>query len=227
MTDTQPYIKWLLPDGRPAHGGKGTWPLPPTTGPGASLSVTGPLVPCENGLHLCRLSDAPQWIAEGAAPYLVQYRGELLAADDKVVVREARLIRPLVWNDRVARLFAADCAERALSRIPNADPRSHAAVKAARMLARGQLSDAAGAAAWSAAGAAAGAAAWAAAGAAAWSAAAAVRAAAGSAAAAAWAAAGAAAWSAAAAVRAAAGAAEREWQGQRLWFYLTGNEESV
>ena len=107
---------------------------------------------------------------------------------------------------RTQRLFACDCADRALARIASPDPRSIEAVRVARLYADGQATDAelaaarAAGAAWDAAGAAARAAgaAWDAAGAAARDAA--------------GAAAGAAAWDARAAAWAAAWAAEIEWQ---------------
>jgi hypothetical protein len=109
------------------------------------------------------------------------------------------------------RLWVADCAARVLH-IAN-DPRSTAAVVAARQFARGEIDDAALGAAWAAALDAASAAAWAAASAAAW--------------AAAWAA-GDAAWAAASAAGdaawAAATAAEKLWQFDRLIERLSVNE---
>ena len=106
---------------------------------------------------------------------------------------------------RTQRLFACDCAERALSRIASPDPRSIEAVRVARLYADSKATAVELAAAWAAAWAA-----WDAARYAAWDAArAAARAAARDAA---WAARDA-AWAAAeAAARAATGAAEIEWQ---------------
>ena len=89
---------------------------------------------------------------------------------------------------RTQRLFACDCAERALARIASPDPRSIEAVRVARLYADGQATDAELGAAWDAV--------WAA------------RDAAG--------AAGAAAWDAAWAARDAAWAAEIEWQVGRM-----------
>jgi len=111
---------------------------------------------------------------------------------------------------RTQRLFACDCAARALSRVAAPDQRSIDAERVARLHADGQATDAELAAAWDVAWAADGAVAWAAGDAAwaAWAAQTAVGAAA-------WAA----AWAAQAAARAAAGDAwadagdaEREWQ---------------
>ena len=123
---------------------------------------------------------------------------------------------------RVLRLFASDCAEKALCTEREAgrepDGALWAAVEAARAYARGEIGArelrAARAAAWAAADVAADVAAWAATDAAAWAAAAA----------AAWAAAAAAAYAAAYAAYAAADAvcAERDWQAARLLAYLQG-----
>lgn len=136
-------------------------------------------------------------------------------------------------TERQARLFAADCAERALSRVESPDPRSVAAVKAARDFAEGRIGhnelDAAGAAAWAAewdaawdaAKDATGDAEWSAARSAAWSAESAADTAEW---AAMWAAERAAEWSAEWSAAWDARAAEREWQAQRIAYYLNGEE---
>jgi hypothetical protein len=208
--------KVLNEHGAPNNGGKGTWPLPTAEGPGDWIEVTGPLVPCRTGLHLC---DGELQLLGWLGPriFVAEHDGERIGhEDDKIVVRRARLLHETAWDERIARLFAADCAERVLPIFererPNDDgPRK--AIEAARAFARGEIDRQQLAAAWAAAWAAAGDAAWAAA----WAAARA----------AAWAAAGdaarAAAWAAAwAAARPAARAAERQWQAERLSQYLTG-----
>ena len=142
-------LPWRLPrdDGQP-----GEW-MPP---------IEGELVPCKNGYHLCRERDLPFWLDEAL------YEAEAAGGDrvdvdkgrTKVVVREARLVRRIeAWNERTARLFAADCAERQLfaereaGREPH--PASWAALDVARRYARGQATvtqlDAADSAAYSAA----------------------------------------------------------------------------
>ena len=234
----------VLDKGRKAyHGGMGTWP-----NPGTWLEVEGPLVPCENGLHLCRERDLVGWL--GPEIWEVEYEGERVDADDKIVVRKARLIRKLeTWNERTARLYAGDCAERVLhiyeKRYPD-DKRPREAIETARRYAEGKATEKELAAAWAAASAAArdaasdaasaaardaawdaaSAAAWAAASDAAWDAAS--DAAWDAARDAAWDAASAAAWAAAsdaarAATNAAAWAAEREWQTARLMSVLYPN----
>jgi hypothetical protein len=208
------------------------------------------LQPCRYGYHLAKDGQLLDWLAPTVYEAEPCPDHPPVDAGGKWVTCRVRLVRRCVWDDRVARLFAADVAEsallgeRALGREP--DRRSWAAVDVARRFAIGEADaaerDAARDAAWDAARDAAGAAArdaaWAAAGAAAWDAAGdaagaaardAARDAAGAAARdAAWAAAGAAAWAAARdAARAAAWAAARDAARdaiyRRLTIYLAGD----
>ncbi len=184
--------KWLLP----SHGHPGKW-MP---------QIEGIVAPCQNGYHLCRPDDLIEWL--GPATYVAETRGEMVKSDNKIIVREARLIRRLQWSERMARLFAADCAEHVLSvfekRYPT-DARPRKCIRVARRYAKGKATQQELAAARDAARAAA----WAAAVAAAWTAGAAG-----------------AAWTAVAAAWAAAGdavgaAVERKWQTRRLFEYLS------
>ena len=193
--------------------------------------IDGDLIPCVNGYHVCQDSDLLGWL--GPVICEAEIGGGCIRARDKTVARTARITRMLgTWNERTARLFACDCAERVLPLFersyPN-DSRPREAIETARRFANSQATAeelaaarvAARAVAWAAARAAAWAVAWDAAGDAA-------RVAARDAArVAAWAV----AWAAARAVagdaaRVAAGdaawAAEREWQTQRLMEYLRG-----
>ncbi len=198
----------VLGDGGQCIYGTGSWPLPVGDEPGERLVVEGKLAPCANGLHLCRAGDLIHWL--GAEIYEAEtFSGERIDDDNKIVVREARLVRRIeTWNESTARLFAADCAERVLPIFererPN-DNRPRKAIEVARAVARGTADMAALRSAWDAADAAG-------TPAAARAAAAAVRDAAD------------ATWAAAAAVRDAGGAeaAERKWQTTRLFQYLNG-----
>ena len=89
--DMQHY-KVLAENGEPHHGGTGTWPLPNGVA-GGWLEVTGELVPCKNGLHLCRPGDLIEWL--GPVIYTAEYDGEMIEHNDKIVVRKARLIERL------------------------------------------------------------------------------------------------------------------------------------
>jgi len=210
-------------DGRKScNGGEGMWRIGRWMPP-----VDGELVPCENGYHLCRREDLICWL--GPNIFIAEHRGDIVECDEKVVVREARITKELkTWNERTARLFAADCAEHVLyiyEKLNDSKAPAHA-IQEARDYANGLItlgemaaaseaaSEAAMDAAWEAARDAAVDAAWAAARDAAR--------------AAAWAAAGDdAAWEAArnagwAAGWAAARADELGWKTERLFQYLNG-----
>src|SRR3990167_7897769 len=201
---TQTLYKVLHSDGLAYRGGNGKWFLPKGR-PGRWMPTLNPdkLKACEYGYHLCRRDDLILWL--GPVIFTAEYRGKRIDDTDKIVVQQARLLSKFeTWNDRTARLFACDCADRALVLIDKPDPRCIEAVRVARLYAIGEATQeqlAAARAAARAARDAAGAAAWAA-----W--------------AAAWAA-GDAAWAAArAAARAArdaAGAAAWKWQTKRLF----------
>ena len=154
------YYKVLGGNGRAVNGGTGVWPLPHGGHPGAWLAVEPPLIPCTHGLHLCRREDLVSWLGPTIWRVEIAPEAERLVCKDKIVVSQARIVaRVTTWNERTARLFAADCAEHALKaeqgvgREP--DARSWAAMQAARDYAEGRLSDkariAARSAAWSAA----------------------------------------------------------------------------
>jgi hypothetical protein len=225
-------------DGTSCHGGHGRWTL------GRWRSVSGDLIACQRGLHLSRERDLVDWLGPVIWEAEVHPDAAMFEAPDKLVVSKARVIRRLdTWDERTARLFAADCAEHVVH-LCGDDPRPREAIEAARRYAEGKVTYHALDAAWAAARDAA----WAAADAAAaaardagWAAADAGWAAADAAVAAArdagWAAARAAARDAAAAadaawhatwaiaraaVKIAAWDTEREWQTARLMTYLRG-----
>ena len=106
--------KVLDAEGESCNGGEATWSLPVkredgTWQPGEWMpAIVGELVPCENGYHACRECDLVRWLGE--AIYELEYRGELVEDDDKVVVREARLLKRYEsWTEQSARLFACWC----------------------------------------------------------------------------------------------------------------------
>ena len=192
MTDL--LFKVLNSDGSAYHGGCGQWSLP-NSKPGAWMPPIANIEPCVRGYHLCSPTDLVYWL--GPTIYVAEYRGECVAANDKVVVAEARLLRLCEqWTERTARLFACDCAERVLP--SDADPHSRDAIAVSRRYAEGDATDAELAAAWAAA--------WAAASDAARAAARAA---------------------AAAAASTAAWAAERQWQAARLMELLEVGYEHV
>src|SRR3990172_668485 len=109
--------KVLDHDGTPCHGGSGQWALPAYGKPGAWMPrLTGTLIPCQYGYHLCERGDLVHWL--GPTIWEAETEAmEPLRDGNKSVVASARLLRKLeTWNPRTQRLFAADCAERALER---------------------------------------------------------------------------------------------------------------
>jgi len=127
--------KVLNEDMTSCNGGNATWKL------GEWMPVIdGELIPCENGYHLCRRGDLVEWFGETI--WEAEYRGEIVESDNKVVVREARVIRKLdTWNKRTARLFACDCAEQSLQYYENEypdDKRPREAIETARKYANGE-----------------------------------------------------------------------------------------
>ena len=141
---------------------------------GVWVKAKGPLSVCENGIHLCREKDLVYWLNKEI--YEAECRDdERINSDDKIVVREARLINRLkTWNEKTARLFACDCAEHVLplfeTKYPD-DKQPRRTIEMARKYAYGKATKKELAAAWDAARDAAWDAAWDAARAAAWAAA--------------------------------------------------------
>ena len=154
--------KVLNEDGS-ARQGTGTYSLPTDSTPGEWMPrIEGKLVPCRRGYHLCRREDLVHWL--GPVIYEAEARGDVIETDDKIVVPEVRLLRRVpTWNERTARLFACDCAERSLDMVERrgskVDPRSRKTIEVARRFAAGEATrgelvaarDAASAAAWDAA----------------------------------------------------------------------------
>lgn len=144
--------KVLGENGKPHNGGSGTWSLPAknddgTWTPGEWMpAIEGELISCENGYHLCREGDLIHWL--GPRIYDAEYRGDRIDSYDKVVVREARLLREYeTWNEKTARLFACWCVRN----TPLADgrtvwdlledERSKKAVEVAEKYAQGEATD--------------------------------------------------------------------------------------
>jgi hypothetical protein len=100
------YYKVLGKNRMPYHGGKGQWPYRKWTEP-----IPNP-VPCERGYHVVTVEQLPGWL--GPEIWVVEPGGVLIDGGDKFVTDRARLVRKTKWNERSARLFAADCAEHVL-----------------------------------------------------------------------------------------------------------------
>ena len=148
------YYKVTGEHGKAYHGGRGSWPLPSGKRPGKLLTVEGEIVACSRGLHFCREDQLLEWL--GPVIWKFEPSGEIVDAGNKLVCAKGRLVaRYDGWNERTARLFAVDCATRALNREKKAgrtpDKRSYDALKVARRFANGEATSAELAAAWAAA----------------------------------------------------------------------------
>ena len=143
--------KVLDSEGRSCNGGNAAWDLPTKNKDGSWTAgawmpkIEGDLELCSNGYHLCREDDLPFWL--GDTIYEAEYRGEIVEDDEKVVVKEARLIKKCEnWNEKTARLFACLCirnthlgdgSERTVWDLLT-DERSKNAVKVSEKYAKGE-----------------------------------------------------------------------------------------
>jgi hypothetical protein len=141
------YLKVLGPNRTACHGGVGQW-----AEPGVWMPKLTPRL-CQSGYHV--LSDTKQlleWL--GPEIWLCEVSGKIIHDTNKSVAAEARLVERLPWDDRSARLFAADCAEDVLpifEREHPGDSRPRDAIEAARLFADGHISRSELDAAWAAA----------------------------------------------------------------------------
>jgi hypothetical protein len=99
------YFKVLDADRMTYHGGSGQWPPP-----GEWREIEGEIIPCKNGLHGCREQDLVEWL--GPEIWEMEFDGELVTANNKVIGHRARLIRRLdTWTPQAAAKFAQDCTD--------------------------------------------------------------------------------------------------------------------
>jgi hypothetical protein len=144
------YFKVLNADGNCCHGGTGSWNLPADGKPGAWMPKLeeASLSPCVYGYHVLQEADLIHWL--GPVIFEVEIAGRVIRDGNKSVVAQARLLRRLdAWNEKTARLFAADCAEHVahyFDRLYPNDHRPRQARTAAREYAHGVITSAAGAA---------------------------------------------------------------------------------
>ena len=149
--------KVLDKDGCSVHGGNAQWSLPHGEQPGEWMPPIDDLKMCESGYHLVEADSLSQWLVANCRIFEAESGGgrETKPLDGKHCCHSARLPREMAWNDRIARLFACDCAERALTHDTGPDQRSVNAIAVARKFANGEATDdelaAARDAAWAAA----------------------------------------------------------------------------
>ena len=143
LPDHHPYYyKWL--NGYQATYGKGEWKRQ------GWMPHISRLVPCASGYHGCTPDGLLPWIATDL--YRIEVRGDWCWKDEGkvIVVQQARIISKVKqWNERTARLCAADFAEWAVARYwtDASDTRPYETIQTVRDFANGlatmeQLNDA-------------------------------------------------------------------------------------
>ena len=100
--------KFLTADGRGVFS-RFIWPAP-NGGPGPW--VESEVDPCRSGIHACRPSDLPSWVAP--ALYEIELGGPLEEHALKVVAPRGRLIRHIdAWDAEAIEAYGQMCADRA------------------------------------------------------------------------------------------------------------------
>ena len=105
---------------------------------GETISVSGPLQACANGLHASLHPYDAFGYYKSFTLCRVELSGEMLTESDKLCARNRKCLAIRDVKKAVL-LFAADCAERALGTVKTPDPRSIAAVRAVREFAEGRI----------------------------------------------------------------------------------------
>jgi hypothetical protein len=100
--------KFLRPDGTSVFT-RFRWDLP-HDGPGRWVDAA--VDPCRSGIHACRASDLPYWIAP--ALYELELDGDVVQHRTKLVASRGRLLRRVeAWDDGLRDAFTRRCADRA------------------------------------------------------------------------------------------------------------------
>ena len=88
------------------------WPLPQGRAPGRWVTAPGPLQPCLNGVHACRITDLPFWLTEEL--WRIELDGALVKEETVVVAQRGRLTsRVDEWTEETGLDYADACAARA------------------------------------------------------------------------------------------------------------------
>ena len=127
-------------------GARGTltqhpWPAPPSTADGEATwlqAADGPLSPCRNGLHACRIDQLGFWIADEL--WEVELGDERIETRHAVIARRARLVRRIdAWQTSAAHELTRACRDRARARAeqtPDLSPRAHELLESTEQFAR-------------------------------------------------------------------------------------------
>ena len=122
------------------------WRRPSDQGPGDWMpAYEGELVPWKNAYQLCR--GAKQLLEHlGPEIYEAEVDGEVIEGKDEIHAHRVRLLAKTAWDERSARLFAIECAERVLpifEKVNPQDDRPRRGLEAARAYVGGKIDRAA------------------------------------------------------------------------------------
>lgn len=145
MSESVLGYKVLGADGSACHGGTGRWRK------GRPRSVRAPLAYPLHGIYYCSRDQLIYWLGPRVWLFEDLTPDEAVNVGGETLTRRGRIVQRFdAWDDRSARLFAADCAESVLPRIPESDRDPFVvAISAARRYADGLIGSAALEAAWS------------------------------------------------------------------------------
>lgn len=118
------------------------WQLPEGKAPGDWMPrLEGPLTPYKNGYPLCK---GPMQLLRFPGPeiYVAEVDGEVIETEFSIHARRVRLLEKTAWDDRAARFFAIECAERVLpvfEKVHTGDDRPRLGLSAARAFLDGEI----------------------------------------------------------------------------------------
>lgn len=85
------------------------WPLP-NGGPGEWVEAE--VDPCRRGVHACRPTDLPYWLAPTL--YEIELEGDVVVHTLKVIAARGRLVRRIeAWNEQAREAYSQMCIARA------------------------------------------------------------------------------------------------------------------
>jgi hypothetical protein len=109
--------------------------------PGVWVQAAAVPEQCRQGVHACRASDLPWWLADEL--WEVELRGEIHAGRHKVMAADGRLrARVAAWSQESSQEFAEACAGRATEHAAQALQRAGHRAEAARLIGSVGLDDA-------------------------------------------------------------------------------------
>jgi hypothetical protein len=144
------FFKVLSSNNNCCYGGDDrlTWSLPVQKANGSWIPgewmppVKGALNPHVNGYHLVQEDALILWL--NTSIYLAEPLEGFIETKEMIVCRSVRLLQKTPWDERTARLFACDCAERVLplyeKEHPN-DTHPRRTIEVARAFAEGKATE--------------------------------------------------------------------------------------